>query len=546
LTALAGGLALQGPEHRRRRLIVLGVCSFSLFMGTLDNTIVNVALPSLQKDFHATVSQLQWVADAYLVVMAALLLLAGSLGDRLGRRKVLRTGLVLFGAGSLACSLSVNLPMLIGFRMLQACGGCMLNPNSLSIISDTFRDPRERAGAIGFWGGVVGISTAAGPVLGGGLIDAINWRSIFWVNVPVVVVAMVLISMFVPESRAGRPRRLDPAAQLLAIAVLGSITYAIIQGPSEGWGSVLVVACFAVAATGTAAFLVVEHHREQPLLELRFFRSPPFSGATAIAVLAFVILAGWLFVNTLYLQEVRHYSPLMAGVAALPATIVIVVVSPVTGRVVGRRGARVPLTISGLLLMAGTGLLALVRPQWPYLDLAGCYLLIGLGFGMVNPPITNTAVSGMPLSQSGVAAAVASTARQVGSVLGVAVMGSVVTARMHGQLARRLAGSHLAPAVQAQLRRSVAAGGLGGSGLPARAARTLGEAFTAATHTAWELAAGCGLLVAVLAYATAGPRARRAAAQVMEEATGAGRDGHNNVPATAPGRAPTGPVRSPG
>jgi MFS family permease len=214
--ALTGTDALQGPGQRRKRLMVLGVCSLSLFMVTLDNTIVNVALPSLQRDFHASVSQLQWVVDAYLLVLAALLLLAGSFGDRFGRRRVLRTGLVLFGLGSLACSLSVNLPMLIGFRMLQACGGCMLNPNSLSIISNTFRDPKERAAAIGFWGGVVGISTAAGPVLGGALIEAVDWRAIFWVNVPVVLAALVLLAIFVPESKAAKPRRLDPWARRAA------------------------------------------------------------------------------------------------------------------------------------------------------------------------------------------------------------------------------------------------------------------------------------------------------------------------------------------
>ncbi len=510
-----------GAAGRRRRRLVLAACSLSLFMVTLDNTIVNVALPSLQRQFHASVPELQWVADAYLLVLAALLLFAGSLGDRFGRRRVLRTGLVLFGAGSLACSLSVSLPMLIAFRMVQACGGCMLNPNSLSIISDTFREPRERAAAIGVWGGVVGISTAAGPVLGGALIQAIDWRSIFWVNVPVVAIALVLIAAFVPESKSAHPRRLDPTGQLLAIVVLASLTYGIIEGPAKGWTSPWILACGAVTVLGTAAFLAVERRQQQPLLELRFFRSPPFSGATAIAVLAFVVLAGWLFLNTLYLQEVRHYSPLMAGVAALPATIVIVVVSPLTGRIVGHHGTRWPLTGAGLLLMAGAGLLALVQPSWPYLDLAGCYLLIGLGFGMVNPPITNTAVSGMPLSQSGVAAAVASTARQLGSVLGVAVLGSVVTAGMQGQLAARLKGSGLPTAVKDRLAASSLSSGLDSRHLQPRAARIVGEAFTAATHTGWVLAAGCGLLVAVLAWFTTSPAARAVAERVMKRAQAA-------------------------
>ncbi|HET9060326.1 MAG TPA: MFS transporter, partial [Acidimicrobiales bacterium] len=480
---------LQGPDRLRRRRLVLAVCSLSLFMVTLDNTIVNVALPSLQAQFHASVDELQWVADAYLLVLAALLLFAGSLGDRVGRRKILRTGLVLFGTGSLACSLAPSLPLLIGARMLQACGGCMLNPNSLSIISDTFREPGERASAIGVWGGVVGISTAAGPVLGGALIQAIDWRAIFWVNVPVVVAALVLIALFVPESRAARPRRLDVPGQVLAALLLGSTTYAIIEGPRLGWGSASIVGAACAALAALAAFLVVEHRQAEPLLELRFFRSPPFSGATAIATLAFVVLAGWLFLNTLYLQEVRGYSPLMAGVAALPATIVIVVVSPLTGKVVARHGARWPLTISGLLLMGGAGSLALAQPHWPYLYLAGGYLLIGLGFGMVNPPITNTAVSGMPRAQSGVAAAVASTARQVGSVLGVAVLGSVLTAELPSQLARLASRAHLPPEVRHKLLLAGARGGSQGGSLsgrlPPAARRAAADAFTASTHPAW-------------------------------------------------------------
>jgi EmrB/QacA subfamily drug resistance transporter len=502
-------------------LLILGICSLSLFMVTLDNTIVNVALPSLQREFHASVSELQWVADAYLLVIAALLLFGGSLGDRFGRRRFLRTGLVLFGAGSLACSLSPTLPLLIVFRMLQACGGCMLNPNSLSIISNTFTEPRERAAAIGFWGGVVGISTAAGPIVGGALIDAIDWRAIFWVNVPVVLLTLVLLALFVPESKSPRPRRLDPKGQVIAIVVLGALTYGIIEGPDRGWTDWVILACFAVAAVGTAVFIWVERRQEEPLLQLRFFRSPPFSGAFAIAVLAFIVLAGWLFLNTLYLQEVRGYSPLKAGVAALPATIVIVAVAPFSGRLVGHRGARLPLCAAGAFLAGGAALLILLRTDTPYAFLAVAYLLIGLGFGAVNPPITNTAVSGMPLSQAGVASAVAGTARQLGSVLGVAVLGSVVTSRLHAEVSVRLAGAHLPEDIRAKLLETgVGNGGISGSGLPPRAVRILGEAFTAATHAGWLLAALCGALAVVVAYFTTSPKARKQAGLVMQQSAG--------------------------
>jgi EmrB/QacA subfamily drug resistance transporter len=500
-------------------LLVLGVCSLSLFMVTLDNTIVNVALPSLQHEFHTSVSELQWVADAYLLVIASLLLFAGSLGDRFGRRRLLRTGLVLFGAGSLACSLSPSLPFLIAFRMLQACGGCMLNPNSLSIISNTFTEPRERAAAIGFWGGVVGVSTAAGPILGGALIDAIDWRAIFWVNVPVVLLTLVLLRLFVPESKAAKPRRLDPKGQVLAIVVLAALTYGIIEGPERGWTDWLILTCFGITAVGTALFIHVERRQEEPLLQLRFFKSPPFSGASAIAVLAFVILAGWLFINTLYLQEVRGYSPLMAGVAALPATVVIIVVAPFTGRLVGRRGSRLPLCASGALLAAGTALLIFLRPETSYPFLAVAYLLIGLGFGAVNPPITNTAVSGMPLSQAGVASAVAGTSRQLGSVLGVAVLGSVVSSGLHSQLNVRMASAHLPQTVRVKVSRAgISTGGIEGAGLPPRAAKVLGEAFTVATHAGWALAAACGLLIVVVAFFTTSAKAQQQARLVLRDA----------------------------
>jgi hypothetical protein len=333
------------------------------------------------------------------------------------------------------------------------------------------------------------------------------------------VAALVLVRLYVPESKAARSRRLDPAGQLLAIVVLAAVTYAIIEGPSHGWASPLILTCFGLTLGGSAAFAAVELKQREPLLDLRFFRSPSFSGATAIATLAFIVLAGWLFLNTLYLQEVRGYSPLMAGVAALPATIVIAGVAPLAGRLVGRSGSRLPLTASGIFLVGGSLMLLALSPTTSYLYLGTAYLLIGLGFGCVNPPITNAAVSGMPLSRSGVAAAVASTARQVGSVLGVAVLGSVVSSQMRSQLDRTAAGAHLSAALRARVERTgLGTGGLSGQGLPARAAHLVTGAFTTATHAGWLLAAVCGALIAVLAVATTGPRAGRAAERVMREA----------------------------
>ncbi len=496
---------------------MLAICSLSLFIVSLDNTIVNVALPSLQHQFHASTSGLQWVVDAYLLVLAALLLFSGSSGDRFGRKRVFQTGLVIFGVGSALCSAAPSLPLLVAFRMLQAVGGSMLTPNTLSIISNVFTDRRERAAAIGLWGGVSGLSTAAGPILGGLLIQAVDWRAVFWVNLPIVLAAFVLTARFVPESRADRPRRFDPPGQLLAVVLLASLTYGIIEGPTAGWSAPSEMACFIGAGASLVAFLVVESRRDQPLLELRFFRSPPFSGATAIAVLAFSILAGWLFLNTLYLQEVRGDSALVAGLSTAPATIVIAVVAPLTGRVVGRRGARLPLVFSGLFLAAGTAVLIFTRPTTGYWLLALGYLALGLGFGLVNPPISNTAVSGMPPAQAGTASAVASTARQVGAVLGVAVLGSVVTSEFHRQLASRLATAPLSAAEKARLAHaSVGASGIG-TGADASVHHLVGSAFTAATHAGWAVATGAGVMLALVGLVSAGPWAMRTAERTVSD-----------------------------
>ena len=254
---------------------MLGICCLSLFIVGLDSTIVNVALPSIGRDLHSSVSGLQWTIDAYTLVLASLLMFSGSTADRIGRRKTFQVGLALFTLGSLLCSLAPGLGWLVAFRMLQAVGGSMLNPVAMSIITNTFTDAAERARAIGIWGGVFGLSLALGPVAGGALVDSVGWRGIFWVNIPVGIAAIVLTALFVPESRAGRHRRPDPLGQLLIIVLLASLTYAIIEGPGSGWGSPEILAFFAAAAAALALFLPYERRRGDPLIDPRFFRSAP-------------------------------------------------------------------------------------------------------------------------------------------------------------------------------------------------------------------------------------------------------------------------------
>jgi EmrB/QacA subfamily drug resistance transporter len=461
--------------------VILLICSSSLFITYLDSTILNVALPTLQRDLHASIAGLQWVSDAYLLVVASLLMLTGSAADRLGRKRLFLAGLAGFSAGSLLCSLAPNTGSLIALRMLQGLGGSMLTPVSLSIVRNTFHDPRERAQALGIWSGIFGVAAACGPVVGGVLVSTVGWRSIFWVNVPIGAAMIAATLRYVPESRAPRPRRVDVPGQLLMIAFLGSLTYAVIQGPVSGWTAAPILALLAVAAVSLAVFVAVERRRPEPLLELRFFRSQPFTGAAVIAVLAFVVLGGFLFVITLYLQQVRGDSPLRAGLSLLPALIVMALAAPVAGQVTGRHGARAPLVASGLLIAAGMALLLGLGPGTSFTLVTVALTVTGAGLGLVNPPITHIGVSGMPPAQAGVASAVISATRQFGSVLGVAVMGDLVTT-------------------------GVSAGLAGG--------QAHAVALSAATHGAWAVAAGCGLVIALTGYLTTTARAHATAAAI--------------------------------
>ena len=423
------------PElSRQRRLLVLGICCMSLFIVGLDSTIVNVALPSIGRELDASVSGLQWTIDAYALVLASLLMLSGSTADRIGRRKTFQAGLAVFTLGSLLCSLAPGLGWLVAFRMIQAVGGSMLNPVAMSIIANTFTDQAERARAIGVWGGVFGLSVALGPVVGGTLVDSVGWRGIFWVNIPVGIAAIVLTALFVPESRAARHRRADPVGQVLVIVLLASLTYAIIEAPRAGWTSPEILALFAFSLASFVALVLYELRRREPLVEMRFFRSAPFSGASTIAICAFAALGGFLFLNTLYLQGVRHLSPFHAGLYLLPMAGMVLVCAPLSGRIVSRRGARIPLVIASCALIVSSLMLTQLTPTTAPVYLLVAYFVFGIGSGMINPPITNTAVSGMPGSQAGVAAAIASTSRSVGLTLGVAVIGAIAGGTLSGAI----------------------------------------------------------------------------------------------------------------
>ncbi|MGH2859646.1 MAG: DHA2 family efflux MFS transporter permease subunit [Solirubrobacteraceae bacterium] len=468
------------PVHdRRRRLLILGICSLSLLIVGLDTTIVNVALPAIHRSLHSSLAGLQWTVDGYTLVIGSLLMLSGSTADRLGRRRVFQIGLWLFSLGSLLCALAPSLGFLIGARILQAIGGSMLTPVAMSIIRNVFEDPRERAQAIGVWSAVFGISMALGPVVGGALVDTFSWRAVFLVNVPIGLLAIVLTARSVPESRAAHPRRIDPVGQLLVVAGLAMLTYAIIQAPAAGWLSAQTLGLGVLSLGALVGLVLYERRRDEPLLEIGFFRSAPFSGATATAFAVFVAMGGFLFLNTLYLQEVRGLSPFDAGLWTLPMAGLMIIVAPISGQIVGHRGTRVPLICGAVALVAAGVILSQLTPHTSFAVLAVAYVLFGVGSGMINPSITDTAVAGMPPSQAGVAAAVASASRQVGGTFGVAVLGAL-------------------------------AGGTAGAG------GSVGPGFAAATHSSWWIVTVLSGMILVLGVVTTTAWARRTAARTAE------------------------------
>src|SRR5580700_804093 len=363
----AAGVASAAVVDPTRRTthpnLILAICCMSLLIVGMDVTIVNVALPAIQKDLHARLAGLQWILDAYTLVVASFLMLAGSMSDRFGRRRVFQIGLAVFTIGSLLCSRAGTIEQLIGFRALQGFGASMLNPVALSIIANAFPEPKARARAVGIWGAVAGISLGLGPVIGGALTGTIGWRSIFWINVPIGMTAVLLAARFVPESKGARARAFDPVGQALVLIGLATLTWGLIEGPHAGWGSGLIVGLFVTAAAAILAFLLVEPRLREPLLDLRFFRSVPFSSATLLGLSSFSCFAGFLFLNALYLQQVRGFSAFHTGLFTLPLAIMMILSAPWSGRLVGSYGTRPSLLASGVGFLVSTVMLTGLSSQ---------------------------------------------------------------------------------------------------------------------------------------------------------------------------------------
>jgi MFS transporter, DHA2 family, methylenomycin A resistance protein len=492
---------------RRSKALTLGAMCFALFMAMLDNTVVNVALPSIQNHLGSGVSGLQWVISGYTLLFASLMLTGGTLGDIFGRRLAFLAGVTVFTAGSLLCGLAPSMAVLIGGRVIQGIGAALLLPGTLSILTNTFTDPRERAQAIGLWAGISGLALALGPVVGGILVDSLGWQSVFFLNVPIGIVAFMVTMRVVSESKNPEGRHLDLPGQALAIVALGSATYALIEANNYGWHSPLILSLFSVAVVAEAAFLWTEHRSSSPMLQLSFFRNRTLTAALTVAGLVSFGMFGTFFFLTLYLQTVQGYSALGMGIRGLAISGMIIVTAPLAGRVAGRIGSRIPMTAGLALNGAGLLLLTRITPTMSYSLLWWNLAMLGVGMGLVMTPMTAAVMSAVPRARAGMASATTNATREIGGVFGIALLGAIVTHWFASDLATSLRGFALPAATKAQIVALASHGGTEATkGLPpgvnAQALHTaIDNAFVSGMHVALVVAGAALLGGSVVAFA---------------------------------------------
>jgi EmrB/QacA subfamily drug resistance transporter len=469
LTGASDSDGVHSDPNRWRVLIVLCI---ALVVVALDNTILNVALPSLVRELHATNSQLQWMVDAYTIVFASALLAAGSLGDRFGRRGALQTGLVIFGIGSVMSAFAGSANQLIYTRGLMGFGGALIMPSTLSILTNVF--PADELGrAIGIWAGVSGLGIAIGPTIGGWLLEQFWWGSVFLVNVPVIVLGLIAVALIVPTSRDPSAPPLDIAGFVLSASSITAILYGIIEGPTRGWSSQTIVASFGVGFVLLGAFVLWERHTPRPMLDVRFFANPRFSAASVAITLVFFALFGSLFFLSQYLQFVAGYTPLEAGLRVTPVAGVLIVSAPASSLLVRRFGTK--LVVSGGLLVVAAGLFILTRVTVSsgYSIVLASLLVLGLGIGLAMAPATESIMSSLPPERAGVGSAVNDTTRLIGGALGVAVLGTVMKAVYVARIDSVPAVRQLPPAGLAAVRASVGGADAVAAQLPAPLGRAL-------------------------------------------------------------------------
>jgi EmrB/QacA subfamily drug resistance transporter len=412
------------PENRKWWTLV--AVAVGLFMIMLDNTVVNVALPSIQQDLGISVSELEWVVNAYALTFGVLLLTGGKLADLLGRRRIFIAGLVVFTVSSLWCGLAGSATSLIAARTVQGVGAALMNPATLSIITATF-PPRQRGTAIGIWAGVSALALAIGPLVGGLLTQDIHWSWIFFINIPVGVAGVIAARLFIDETKdTSHEQRLDLPGLLTSAVGLFALTYGLIETNDHAWGSARVLSLIAIAIVALTSFVLLELHQRLPMLDLTLFRNPTFSGANTVMFLVGLAMFGIFFYNSLFLQRVLGYGAIKTGATFLPMTLLIIFVAPLAGRLADRVGARW-LMAGGMVLLTGSLLLfATLDQRSSWWNILPGLVVGGLGLATVMAPTTATAMSAVPVDKAGVGSAVINSMRQVGGSLGIAVMGALL------------------------------------------------------------------------------------------------------------------------
>jgi EmrB/QacA subfamily drug resistance transporter len=495
-------------ESNRRWWTLAAMC-FALFMVMLDNTVVNVALPSIQRDLHATVSGLEWTVNAYTLAFAVLLVTGGRLGDLFGRRRMFLFGVVTFALSSGFIGFAQSEAWLVSGRAIQGIGAAFMMPGTLSIISNAF-PPQERGKAIGTWAGVSAMALAIGPVVGGFLVENVSWQSIFFLNLPVAAGAVVVTLFAARESRdETAPPSIDvPGVATISVG-LAALVLGLVEANAWGWGSAGIIGLFAVAAVALVGFAVVETRSRFPMVDFSFFRSRSFLGANRVAfIVSFAMLAMFFFL-ALYLQNIKDYSPLQAGVRFLPSTAVIILAGPIAGRMTDRIGSR-PLMTIGLVMVSGSlfwqGHLS---PDTSYGFLAGAFVLMGLGMGLVMSPMSTAAMNSVEASKAGVASGILSMSRMVGGSFGVAAMGALITGLGKHRLGELL--PQLPADTRSKLADSLGAGA--GANVTGRTAAALQDSFVYALNNGLRIGAVVAFLGAILAYVMIEPRHETAAAE---------------------------------
>lgn len=479
--------------HRRRWLILTVLC-LSLVTVILGNTVLNVALPTLVRELDASSTQLQWMVDSYALVFAGLLLTGGALGDRFGRKGALQIGLVIFGTASAVSTVATTAEHLIATRAVMGLGAALVMPATLSILTNVF-PPQERARAIAIWAGLAGSGAAIGPIAGGWLLEHFWWGSVFLLNIPVVLVALVTGRFLVPRSSDPSQPPLDPRGALLSVVGLGALLYAIIEAPSHGWTGLRTIVAFGIAVALLAAFAWWELRAPDPMLDLRLFRDRRLTAASVAISLTFFAMFGMFFLMTQYLQLVLGYSALEAGIRTLPMAVGIMIVAPASARIVERFGARQVIVTGLVLVAAGLASLTALDSATPYLQLAASLVVLALGMGLTMPPSTTLIMTSLTLGKAGVGSAVNDTTRELGGALGVAILGSLLASTYGASLEPALGG---APESAAAAARSSLGGALT---VAERLGGGAGDALAGAARDAFVDGLGLAVVVGALAAA---------------------------------------------